>query len=42
MVADRADSLEDGVAAAADAIDSGAAGGVLEKLARVSRRVAGG
>ena len=42
VVADRADSLRDGVAAAADAIDSGAAGGVLEKLVQVSRRVAGG
>ncbi len=41
VVAERADSLGDGVAAAANAIDSGAAGTVLEKLVRSSQRVAG-
>ena len=41
VVAERTDSLVDGVAAAANAIDSGAAGAVLDKLVRSSQRVAG-
>ena len=41
VVAERTDSLVDGVAAAANAIDSGAAGVVLDKLVRSSQRVAG-
>ena len=42
VVADRADSLGDGVATAANAIDSGAAATVLDNLVRSSQRVAGG
>ena len=41
VVAERADSLGDGVATAANAIDSGAAGTVLDRLVRCSQRVAG-
>lgn len=40
VVAERADSLGDGVAAAARAIDCGAAAAVLDKLVRSSQRVA--
>ena len=42
VVAERADSLRDGARAAADAIDSGVAGSVLDNLVRCSQRVAGG
>ncbi len=42
VVADRADSVGEGVAAAARAIDSGAAGDVLDRLVRCSQRIAGG
>ncbi len=40
-VADRADSLAEGAQAAAESIDSGAAAAALDRLIRVSRRVAG-
>ena len=42
QVAGRADSLADGAVAAANAIDSGAAGALLDNLVRASRRAAGG
>ena len=40
QVAGRTDSLADGVAAAAESIDSGAAAAALDRLIRASRRAA--